>query len=114
VPPSSAASQDVPLTRIQADMILNHNRIYTQSGDNLTVSVYAETQGHISLNVYNLAGDVLIKKLLDEDTGRGWSTVQWDGRNDFGDEVANDIYLVVLRANSKVVIKKIAVIKGKK
>jgi len=44
----------------------------------------------------------------------GVHTVLWDGKNSFGDIVANDIYLVVLKTDVKIYIKKIAVIKGQR
>jgi hypothetical protein len=46
---------------------------------------------HTTLKIYNVAGQ-FVRTLEDEVKESGWHTINWDGRDDFGNEVANGTY----------------------
>ncbi|MCD4690805.1 proprotein convertase P-domain-containing protein [bacterium] len=53
--------------------------------------------GHVDLAVYNIAGQ-LVKTLVDGETGAGWHTVTWDGRDDSGRTIASGVYFARMHA----------------
>jgi hypothetical protein len=54
--------------------------------------------GHVVLNVYHLTGQ-LVRTLVNDPIEAGQYTVEWDGRDDRGQEVSSGIYLYRLSAN---------------
>ncbi len=75
-----------------------------------TISFYTPTNGHVLLQVYNIAGQI-VKTLLDEDITAGQNVVQWDGRTDNGDEIASGMYLYRISVNGNSETKKMTLIK---
>jgi len=65
---------------------------------------------HISLKVYNLAGQ-LVKNLLDEPKGAGLYNVVWDGKDKTGREVASGLYFYRLEAGSFADTKRVVLLK---
>jgi hypothetical protein len=58
-----------------------------------TVIKYALTEDcHVKLIIYNMLGQK-VKTLVDEHQNAGFRIVQWNGRNDEGNEVASGLYL---------------------
>ena len=55
------------------------------------------TQSSVSLKIYNVLGQE-IATLVDEVKSAGYFTVQWNGTNQFGSEVASGIYLYLFEA----------------
>lgn len=53
--------------------------------------VGAETPTRVSLNIYNVAGQV-VRRLVDEEKTPGEHQVVWDGKNQQGEDVASGVY----------------------
>jgi flagellar hook assembly protein FlgD len=51
----------------------------------------------VQLKIYNLLGE-LVRVIVDEHKFPGRYTVEWDGRNEFGEAVSSGIYLYQLVA----------------
>ncbi len=67
--------------------------------------------GHLSLNVYNVRGQ-LVKTLIDsqvEATDSG--SIVWDGTNNQGSSVSSGVYFYEARANGEVKVQKMALVK---
>ncbi|PLX31757.1 MAG: hypothetical protein C0600_04810 [Ignavibacteria bacterium] len=54
---------------------------------------------HIELRVFNAMG-MLVRTLVDEVVPAGTYTVEWDGRNDGGQQLSSGVYLYMIRAGS--------------
>ncbi len=65
---------------------------------------------HTTLKIYNLLGQK-VKTLVDEEKLPGNYTVQWDGKNDSGNEVASGIYFYQLKADDFSQPKKMLLLK---
>ncbi len=63
-----------------------------------------------TMHVFDVRG-ALVRTLVDEDLPAGDHTVQWDGRNDQGAEVASGAYFVALVSGSDLTSRKIALVK---
>ena len=53
--------------------------------------------GQVSLKIYNISGQ-LVKTLVNREQGAGSYSVQWDGRDESGQAVANGVYLYQIKA----------------
>jgi hypothetical protein len=68
-------------------------------------------RGHVSLRIYNSAGQV-VRTLIDEvQSPYGVSPVLWDGRNDAGQSVASGVYFYKLVTKNFSETKKMALLK---
>jgi hypothetical protein len=63
-----------------------------------------------TMHVFDVRG-ALVRTLVDENLPSGDHTVQWDGRNDQGAEVASGAYFVALVSGSDLTSRKIALVK---
>ncbi|MFH1957658.1 MAG: T9SS type A sorting domain-containing protein, partial [bacterium] len=81
-------------------------------GESTTIEYEVPSAGWITLELYNIAGELvkkLVKKYYD---GAAHDSVVWSGGNDADNRVASGIYLLVIRTGNKAIeIRKIAVIK---
>ncbi|MFH1449585.1 MAG: FlgD immunoglobulin-like domain containing protein [bacterium] len=78
--------------------------------DLCTIKFHLPQAEKVAIKIYDLTGG-LIRELIDENYAPGTYQVRWDGKNDHGDKVASGVYLYLIKAGSKVKVKKIAVIK---
>lgn len=67
-------------------------------------------QSQVTVKIFNLLGQD-IKTLLNEPMTEGNHTILWDGKDNFGNQVASGIYLYQLQAGDIVCFKKLAIIK---
>jgi flagellar hook assembly protein FlgD len=63
-----------------------------------------------TMHVFDVRG-ALVRTLVDENLPSGDHTVQWDGRNDQGAEVASGAYFVALVSGADLTSRKIALVK---
>ena len=112
VHPYTVMTQNIPLQKITAQLTLDRNRLFPEGGETLGINVHLDKVSKASLSVYNQAGDVAIKNLLNGTFYPGVIPVKWDGKNSFGDTLANDVYTIILRVDDTVNVRKIAVLKG--
>ncbi|MBM3322984.1 T9SS type A sorting domain-containing protein, partial [candidate division WOR-3 bacterium] len=65
--------------------------------------------GRVRLSVLDIAGR-LVRTLADGELGRGRHAVTWDGRNSFGERVANGIYLYRIETGAGTIQRKAIVL----
>jgi hypothetical protein len=65
---------------------------------------------HVRLAVYNILGQRVIM-LVDEHQAAGYRTVLWDGKNQYGNQVASGIYFYQLQAGDFVETKKMVLLR---
>ncbi len=63
----------------------------------------------ILVEIYNSAG-ALVKTLVDKQQGPGTYYVQWDGRDDMGNQVPTGTYQYVLKSNGSILSKRMVVL----
>ena len=66
---------------------------------------------NVSINIYGIRGD-LIRELLKEYLSAGQHSKEWDGNNQQGIEVSNDVYIYVIMAGQYSEAKKMIHLKG--
>jgi hypothetical protein len=86
------------------------NVINPASGDKTSVLVEQGEAGYATVQVFNLAGD-LVKELYRGPQGSGSYTYHWDGTNTAGDTVARGIYYVRVTAPGIDEMRKVLVVK---
>ena len=76
-----------------------------------TIRYSIAERGHVSLRVYNVAGQ-LVKTLVDEvQSPAAIEPVRWDGRNDAGQPVSSGVYFYKLIAKNYTQTKKMVLLK---
>lgn len=66
----------------------------------------------VSIGILDLSGKLVWSLTLDSrETSAGINKVVWYGVNDFGQQMANGVYLLMIQAGDKTVKKKIAVVR---
>ncbi len=68
------------------------------------------TSSHVRLQIMNIRGQT-VKVLVDEQKPAGWYTVTWDGKNEAGRDVASGIYLYLIEADNKKILKRMTIIR---
>ena len=63
-----------------------------------TIGYQLPESGQVHLSVYNLLGQE-VRTLVDATLEAGYYTLDWDGRDDFGRQLASGIYLYRMRVN---------------
>ncbi len=64
----------------------------------------------VRMQIMNIRGQT-VRVLVDEDTPAGWHTVTWDGKNESGRDVASGIYLYIIEADNKRILKRMTIIR---
>jgi len=64
----------------------------------------------VDLTVYNLLGQEIIK-LVDQYQSPGQKNVSWNGRNNYGHQVASGIYIYHLKAGENMAVRKMVLVK---
>lgn len=75
-----------------------------------TIEVAIPKAADVEINIYNILGQK-VRALLREAKAPGFYSVQWDGRNDFGQVVSTGVYVYRLRAGSFIQTKKMMFVK---
>jgi hypothetical protein len=66
-----------------------------------TIKFAAPSESNIKIKIFNLLGQE-IKTLFSGIKNAGWFEVVWDGRNNFGTQVASGIYIYYMEAKSNI------------
>jgi photosystem II stability/assembly factor-like uncharacterized protein len=66
--------------------------------------------GLVRITIYNLLGQK-VRTLVDEDQETGYKSVNWDGKDDWGEEVATGIYFYKIKAGDFALVKKMVLLK---
>ena len=76
-----------------------------------TTIVYSlKKPGHVSLKVYNVAGE-LVRTLVNEERPAGWHRKEWDGTANSGQQASSGVYFYKLVANDFSQTKKMVLLK---
>lgn len=76
-----------------------------------TINFTLRKSEYVQIMIYDQLGR-LVKKLVDENKGKGINSVVWDGKNDAGDLVSSGIYFYSLKAGkNKTITRKMIVLK---
>jgi hypothetical protein len=73
------------------------------------IRISVEKESNVTIKIFDIAGNLIWQK--DLKALPGITIVFWKGENQKGEKVASGIYLLKVKANGKVVIQKIAVIR---
>jgi hypothetical protein len=65
---------------------------------------------NVSLKIYNMLGQLVIK-LVDERQSAGFKSVSWNGKDRFGNQVGNGIYIYVIKAGDFRDVKRMVLLK---
>ncbi len=75
-----------------------------------TISYTLPEESFVTLRIYDLLGKE-VRTLVDDFETAGVKSVRWDGKDDFGREVAAGLYLYRLEAENFAQAKKLAFVK---
>ena len=76
-----------------------------------TIKYSMPKAGHLTLNVYNVRGQ-LVKTLIDGNRPAGADqTIVWDGTNNQGSNVSSGVYFYEARTGGEVTVQKMALVK---
>jgi hypothetical protein len=75
-----------------------------------TITYGLAKQERVTVAIYNVNG-ALVRTLVSDDKPAGWYTVNWDGRDQGGRQVASGIYFSQMRAGSFSDSKKLVLLK---
>jgi flagellar hook assembly protein FlgD len=81
----------------QYDLVQNYPNPFNPTTTIQYAVCSEQSPAHISLKIYNLLGQE-VRTLVDETREAGYYTVTWDGRDDWGSEVASGVYFYRLTA----------------
>ena len=68
-------------------------------------------EGDINVKIFNLLGEEVVILVNNEEKQAGYYAIIWDGRNSYGQQVANGVYIYQLQAGSVTKIKKMILMK---
>ncbi len=75
-----------------------------------TINFSLPDSGKMTLNIYNIKGQ-LVRKLLTGDMPAGKHSIVWNGRDDFDKPVGSGVYFYRLKSNNKEQTRKMLIIK---
>jgi tetratricopeptide (TPR) repeat protein len=75
-----------------------------------TIRYHLAEASHVTIKIYNLLGEEVIS-LVDESQLQGNHAIQWNGRDRFGNIVANGVYWVRMQAGKFVGQRKLVVVR---
>ncbi|MDZ7392540.1 MAG: Ig-like domain-containing protein [candidate division KSB1 bacterium] len=75
-----------------------------------TIRYELPTAGRVSVKIYNIYGQ-LVRTLVEEQVHAGYHTLQWDGRDEFGQAVSSGVYYYRMVAGTFVETKKMALLR---
>ncbi len=82
------------------------------SAGRVTIKFSAVEPEDVKILITDIAGNVVYRKMLNaSEVSKGVNGVVWNGVNENGRNVANGVYLLIVQAEGRKVIKKIAIIK---
>jgi len=67
-------------------------------------------ESHVSMDIYNLVGQK-VRTLFSGNVEAGFHSVQWNGTNDDGEELASGMYIYRMRSNKFTSVKKLVLMK---
>jgi len=116
--PILAGRQDYSIVRLlgnqsnsQASSVAMMSQNYPNPFSSTTrISCYLPKAQKVKVSVYNVKGQI-IRTLDDANKAGGKFEIEWDGKNDSGQNVANGVYFYRLETKSKTILKKMLYLK---
>jgi hypothetical protein len=91
--------------------VLDKNIFRPGQGQPLQISFRAPVDGHVTVKIFDLAGE-LVRTPFDADVQSGlWFQANWAGKNDQDESVASGIYIVSVRGGGINSIRKVVLLK---
>lgn len=76
----------------------------------ITYDIHSEKPVQTTLSIYNILGQK-VRVVLEEEKSAGHYQIEWDGKDDRGNNVASGIYFYVLKTDKKIDKKKMLLLK---
>jgi hypothetical protein len=92
------------------DDFMLHQNYPNPFNPNTTVEYSVPTRVHVSIDVFNIAGQK-VRTLVNQSKPAGTYRVVWDGRNDAGKTVATGVYLYRIQTGDHIETKKMLLLK---
>ncbi|MCP4712472.1 MAG: T9SS type A sorting domain-containing protein [Planctomycetes bacterium] len=89
-----SVEDDVSTGQLEWSVAQNYPNPFNPS---TTIRYQLPATGHVSLRVYNTAGQ-LVRTLVDRQEDTGYQSIVWDGQNDQGEHVTSGLYFYRLEA----------------
>ncbi len=106
----SDVSTDVPETPTRSIAFHLGNAIPNPFNPRTTITYSIPQEGAVLLEIYDLAGRH-VNTLVSEHIDAGEHHIQWNGKDDAGNQVASGVYLYQLRAGDFVDTKRMVLLK---
>ena len=88
-------------------LIQNHPNPFNP---NTKINFFIPKKNNININIYNIKGDK-IKNLFNGDIEIGYHSINWDGKNDNGNELPSGVYFLKLNYDNKFITSKLVKMK---
>lgn len=85
--------------------------IFNPTRGRLVIPYTLSGPSHVEIDVFDRIGRRVRQLVNQHQDAAPLGGISWDGRNAFGEVVASNVYVIRLRANGKIVIKKVVAIK---
>ena len=107
----SAAEEDHPAPDSEiARVMALHGNYPNPFNPSTTIQFTTIERGQVSLNVYDMSGQ-LVRVLLNDEIGPGKTSVVWNGRNSEGRRVASGAYIYTMATGSHIESRKLLLMK---
>ena len=77
---------------------------------NTKIDFFIPKKNNININIYSIKGDK-VKNLFTGDIKTGYHSINWDGKNDNGNELPSGVYFLKLNYDNKFISRKLIKIK---
>jgi hypothetical protein len=74
------------------------------------IPIQISTPGYVSLQIYNISGQ-MVRHLVNEELGRGYYSVLWDGRDESGRSMSSGAYVARLTSNGRIATQRMLMVK---
>jgi hypothetical protein len=111
-PTYSITLTPLPTVTAQAPAVLSVNVFHPVFGRPLLIGFRPPQAGHVTVRIYNLAGERM-EKAFDSDVAAGaWIQATWSGANGGGEPVASGLYFVSIQGAGLRSVLKVILVKG--
>ncbi len=94
----------------QARRLILYQNIPNPFNPTTSISFYVPERMRVEMGIYNASGK-LVRTLASHPFSAGYKTLSWDGRDNRGGSVASGIYFYKLKAGTKTLTRKMALIR---
>jgi hypothetical protein len=110
----NGVAQDLPSPAVKLGnetAFLNQNVFKPNAGVPLAINVKAVTDGHLTVRIFNVAGEA-VRQVASMDVRAGLIYgMQWNGRNEDGETVSAGLYVVSVQGAGATRLRKVVVLK---